>query len=746
MPTLLQFVLLLFPIPFLWILASHAGFLMPLEGVALKWRYNFRGEIDAPVKLIYVNIDAQAVKLMGERPFPRFLYAEAVKALFQYGKARVVGVDIVFSDSAQSFLTDPEKVLVDNAALRKVIEEYPHLVLAAAYTQSVNELSSSEKTEYAQFPLIYEGFTDPEKNALPEQPGISLLGFKERNIALINIDEGLSAGGFPQWVPVFAKTPGPTYLTMALELARVYHRLPKESVHIYEDRVDLIDLSGKALFSVPLTKKQLVEINWASKFYSSKNNHVSMETVLVALAAMEKGDAAQKERAALFFKRFERAIVLIGPVDPLLQDLAPTPYDSSPVPKVSVHGNLLKTFFLNDYVDRLPQKVNDAFTLILTVLVAGLGVYGGRYKKSAKAASVLVLGGYIAAVFAFFNAGAIIIPLIVPVGSALSTTFIGVLYGLLLEEQQKSRIKNLFGTYVSPEVVHQMVESHEEPHLGGAEEDISAFFSDIQSFSSFSEVLSPQKLVELMNDYLTVMTDIIQQEEGTLDKYIGDAIVAMFGAPIKTRDHAMRACWSAYRIQKEQIALRKRWQEEGKWPALVFEMHTRIGINTGNAIVGNMGSRTRFNYTMMGDTVNLAARCESGAKSYGIYTMVTENTKEAAQKIADTLAFRFIDKIIVKGRNRPVGVYEIVDTKEDLPREALQCIQKYERGFELYLNQQWNEATACFEESAQLERFQPGRDPGIIVNPSLVFIERCRLMKESPPVGNWNGVFRMTNK
>ncbi len=720
---------------------------MGMEGMALKWRYNFRGEIDSPAKLIYVNVDAQAVKLMGERPFPRFFYAEAVKALFQYGKARVVGIDIVFSEAAHSFLTDPEKVIVDNAALRKIVDEYPHLVLAAAYTQRINELSNAEQDEYAQFPLIHKGFTDRDKNALPEQPGISLLGVKDRNIALINVDEGITAGGFPQWVPVFAHTPGPTYLTMALELARVYHRLPKDAVKIHEDRVELIGPHNKVILEVPLTNKQLVEINWASKFYSDKNNHVSMEEVLVALAGMLKGSPEQKEQASIFFKRFERAIVLIGPVDPLLQDLAPTPYDRSPVPKVSVHGNLLKTFFLNDYVDRLPQKASDALTLFLTALVASLGVYGGRYGKASKAASVLVLIGYIIGVFAFFNAGAIVVPLVAPVGSALCTTFIGVLYGLLLEEQQKSRIKGLFGTYVSPEVVHQMVESQEEPHLGGAEEEISAFFSDIQSFSSFSEVLNPAKLVELMNDYLTEMTDVIQEETGTLDKYIGDAIVAMYGAPIKTEDHAMRACWSAYRIQKKQIELRKKWQEEGdKWPELVFEMHTRIGINTGKAIVGNMGSRTRFNYTMMGDTVNLAARCESGAKSYGIYTMVTEETKEAAQKINDTLAFRFIDKIIVKGRSKPVGVYEIVDTKEDLPRTELQCIQMYERGFDRYLNQQWDEAITCFEESAGLERFQPGRDPGVKVNPSLVFIERCRIMKETPPPQNWDGVFKMTSK
>ena len=176
---------------------------------------------------------------------------------------------------------------------------------------------------------------------------------------------------------------------------------------------------------------------------------------------------------------------------------------------------------------------------------------------------------------------------------------------VVLEQKAKGRIKGMFGSYVSSDLVEQMVESGEEPSLGGEEQQITAYFSDVQSFSAFSELLSPTGLVDLMNEYLTAMTNILQEERGTLDKYIGDAIVAMYGAPIPMSDHAYQGVKTAVRMQMEQVELRKKWKAEGdKWPDIVSKMQTRIGLNTGTATVGNMGALDRFNYTMMGDMVN----------------------------------------------------------------------------------------------------------------------------------------------
>ncbi len=163
------------------------------------------------------------------------------------------------------------------------------------------------------------------------------------------------------------------------------------------------------------------------------------------------------------------------------------------------------------------------------------------------------------------------------------------------------------------------------------------------------------------------MTRILEEEQGTLDKYIGDAIVGIFGAPVHLPDHAYRACRAAVRIQERQVELREEWQAEPvEWPEVVYHMRTRIGLNTGDAVVGNMGSSKRFNYTMMGDTVNLAARNESGAKAYGVFIMLTEETKTAAEARSDDFVFRFLDRVVVKGRREPVAVYELLGFRQGM--------------------------------------------------------------------------------
>jgi adenylate cyclase len=256
------------------------------------------------------------------------------------------------------------------------------------------------------------------------------------------------------------------------------------------------------------------------------------------------------------------------------------------------------------------------------------------------------------------------------------------------------------------------------------------------------------QLVELMNEYLTACTDIVQEEKGTLDKYIGDAVVAIFGAPLPVPDHAYRACLATQRVQARIEELRQKWRSEGpKWPAVVHVLRARLGLNTGSAIIGNMGSRTRFSYTMMGDNVNLAARMESGAKSLGVYTMVTEATKLECEKHGgDHVVFRYLDRIVVKGRSQPVPVFEIVGLKETVQPQTLECLGLYAQGIERYLAQDWDGALALFARSAALEPNQPSKAQAIETNPSLIMTVRCQHMKQHPPGPKWDGVYVMKEK
>lgn len=373
----------------------------------------------------------------------------------------------------------------------------------------------------------------------------------------------------------------------------------------------------------------------------------------------------------------------------------------------------------------------------LTLLVGVLASRSGRLRLLAPLLVVLY-GGLVFLAFVKFH---YVLPLLVPVGSAVTAAGLCVLLKLGSEEWQRRRLKALFGAYVSPKLVEEMVESNQNPQLGGVEYEITALFSDVVGFSALSEELSPDEIVRLMNEYLGAMTDAFQGESGTLDKYVGAAIVTMFGAPVWIEDHAALACVAAVKMQERHAELRQEWAASGKWPAPVLKMRTRIGINTGRAVIGNMGSERRFNYTMMGDSVNLAARCESGAKAYGVYIMVTENTLEAALERGLQLNYRRLDRIIVKGRRQSILVYELWDGT--VPSEAATaCKTAYESALEAYFAGAWETALEGFERSAA---FEPAKAYAP-TTPSEVLAGRCRGFIERGGPPDWDGVYQMETK
>ena len=811
--------LLIILIPIFWILFSELElfkpFFKPLANMAMDWRYRVRGEVKVPeVKVAYADIDGAAISMMGERPWSRNRFGQLAEILFENGKARAVGFDFIFSEFTNSELVPKANLRGSDYQLSEVIRKYPNIVLAANYTgtqlpftleeQELDHSAEYVEPRYSYFPLDYiQQDLAPEERisneeTFPEMPTFPIVSNTYGTVGLISVDENMSGGVVPRWIPAYAKAKGPfftlnqlegyknfyetvdeesiqtfgdsifvidkegdvlasmpyeqehTFYHLAIELALKYHGLGHDAVTIEEDVLLVKDPKDNVLIEMPLEHGQVAEVNWFSEWNNSElNPRASVADIFQHHVNLLEGNEELKEDARRFFQRFNDAIVLVGPVDPTLQDVAPTPFNSSPVPKVGVHGNMIKTLFSGMYINHVGPAWRIAILIVLTAGVAFLGLKSGQFSLFYKTGSVLLLIAYICLVFYAFAFFHLVIPLIAPVASAITTSAAFALVQLLLEEKQRGRIKGMFGTYLSPELVNNMVESGEEPKLGGADVLVTAFFSDVQSFSSFSEVLEPAQLVALMNEYLTAMTNALMEEGAYVDKYIGDAIVAMFNAPVQMENHALRACLAAAHIQQIQSQLREKWGQEGdKWPSQVSAMRTRIGINTGQATVGNMGSEQRFNYTMMGDTVNLAARCESGAKSVGVYTMVTGDTKSHVDGLegSDALLFRFVDRWQVKGRSKPVDMYEIVGLCEKLPESATECVRAYEAALQLYFKQQWSEALAGFEKAAQLELHQPGETPGIATNPSLVLLERCREMQANPPGEGWDGVYVMKTK
>ena len=343
--------------------------------------------------------------------------------------------------------------------------------------------------------------------------------------------------------------------------------------------------------------------------------------------------------------------------------------------------------------------------------------------------------------YALFNTQRWVLSIIYPLLATFVVWLGMTIYHFLFEQRQSRYLRRTFSTYVSPELVTMMVRDGIEPRLGGSSGIRTAYFTDIASFSSFSEVLSATQLVELLNEYLSAMTDILVAEGGTLDKYEGDAIVAFFGAPIEQPDHAARAVRVAIEMQHALARLRQKWHAEGdKWPDLVRQMRMRIGISSGEIVTGNMGSTMRMNYTMMGDVVNTAARLEAAAKQYGIYILCTTETLQLAGP--DAFEWRTIDKVKVVGKFEAIETVEIMAYKGQLPPEQVQMRAIYQQGIELYQQQQWDEAMAKFAESEKLEEVFPRRP----TTPSRVYIERCDFLKENAPGPHWDGSWALTSK
>mgnify|MGYP003692140373 FL=1 len=332
-----------------------------------------------------------------------------------------------------------------------------------------------------------------------------------------------------------------------------------------------------------------------------------------------------------------------------------------------------------------------------------------------------------------------VMPIVAPISGLILTYSSNIIFQFLHEQQDKKFLRDTFGTYISPEVLDKMYEEKQAPTLGGIEGHHTAFFSDIQNFSTFSEVLEPEKMVAIMNEYLTVMSKVILDHEGTLDKYIGDAIVAFYGAPVAVENHEKKSCFTALAMQDALNDLRIKWKKENDWPDIVYSMQHRIGLNCGKMVTGNMGSEMRMNYTMMGDTVNLAARLESSAKHYGVYNFVGENIYEATK---DDFIFRFLDFVRVKGKNIPVKVYELVSHKDNISHENVALVKVFEEGLDLYYQQDWSNALSRFQEAEKIEDHFTSRN----TTPSNIYIDRCLKFKESPPGKDWDGVWTMTSK
>ena len=421
--------------------------------------------------------------------------------------------------------------------------------------------------------------------------------------------------------------------------------------------------------------------------------------------------------------------VLVGYTAELLQDRHHVPASAlsrARMPGVLIHAHSIATLLDGRGLAPMTPLGQTALRCGATIL-AGLAVAILGPLPGALVLGLLLTGTLFGAALAC-RAGLIFElsrPLLLPVlahAGCLSAAY-------FREARRASAIRGMFAHYVNDSVVEMLVREPHRLRLGGEKKVLTVLFSDVRGFTTLSEKLGPEALVKLLNAYLTEMTNLVFEHQGTLDKYIGDALMAIFGAPVTQPDHAARCCRAALRMMAALEQFNARQQATGGLPIAIG-----IGINTGEMIVGNMGSEARFDFTVMGDAVNLASRLEGQTKSYGVGIIVGDESKRA---LGDAFVTRELDLIRVKGKYEPVRIHQLVSAAGSTPDDRLCALRLFEQGLACYRRQDWTGARSAFR--AVLEALPAD-------GPSKLFLERCAKFEAAPPPGDWDGVFVATTK
>ncbi len=763
-----------------------------LEMIELKsydLRFISRGVLKPSPQVILAVIDEKSLDTEGRWPWPRTKIARLIRSLSDSG-AKVIGFDIGFIEPDENsnikFIRRFEQYLernnlkIDNLKrfleasklnadydlilARAIQESKARVVLGYFFHMSEKSLKYSLSEEHikeqlkrlknSRYPMVL--YTD--KN-ISSSPFISAYA-PEANLKVIS-DAAPSAGYFNMFpskdgvvrrFPLVINCRGESFMPLSLRSLWEYLDRPPLMIKVSSVGIEGISMGNRF---IPTDESGQILIN-----YLGPGNTFPQISI---------GDILRDKVPKDIFKN---KIVIVGATAIGIYDMRNTPFD--PVfPGVEIHATVIDNILKNNFLSK--PSWTEIYDLLAIII---LGFITGFITSRVSPLKGLIIAGALFALhititqYLFVNRGVwlnMVYPLLV-----VLLVFMGIaIYHYLIEEKDKRFLHATFKSYLSPELIDQMVQNKTIPELGGEAKIITAYFTDIQSFSTFSELLTPHQLVELLNEYLSEMTDILIKEGGTLDKYEGDAIVAFLGAPMYLPDHALRACKVAVDMQNRLAQLREKWSKEkrepqeiqqlkqsfppdiwapeDKWPRIVHNMRMRIGINTGEIVVGNMGSSIRMNYTMMGDAVNLAARLEAGAKQYGIYTAVSEYTlftefknNGKTTRVIDHVEARLIDRVTVVGKTEPVKVYELCAMKGGLTEREKELFKIFNLGMEYYLKMQWDAAIEHFSESLKLERF-----PDSKITPSGVFLERCMEYKENPPVPpgeRWDGVYRMTKK
>lgn len=647
--------------------------------------------------IVVVAIDDQALaSLPSKWPFPTFFYSKLVQNLSDAG-AKCIIFDIEFTEANTHA---PE----EDIEFARIVNDSKSGVIFAGK-------------------VVFDVGSSGAQSISTLKPIAPLLRTHAR-WGIVNIIE--DSDGFLRRYLLFQKVIDQTYFPLAIEAIRYLDR---------SFEVPVVDLTQKSFTiagrKIPKASPNTMYINYRGPAQTFRT--YSLATVLDD-STFDLSGADDTDSFELYqeWGTFRDKIVLVGASADELQDNKLTPFFSYEgnrrrIPGVEMHANALSTILRGDFLLPTPFVIVLFLMVLFTTAVSYLTLSIRPFKALAAAVFFLVLIAILA--FLLFIKFRLITLMTAPMLSLIFSFITSMVYQTLKEQKEKRRVRQTFQQYVAPSVVEKMLSTGELPSYGGERRLLTVLFSDVRRFTTFSESHEPEIVVSRLSEYLTEMVDVIFKYNGTLDKFVGDEIMALFGAPYFMDDHAEKACLTATEMVHKLREIQKRWSADRK-----DYFHIGIGINSGKVIVGNLGSSQLFDYTVIGDEVNLGARLEGANKFYQTTIILSENTYKIVNGRARV---RELDYVCVMGKTKAIRIYELL-AMDELPQiEQDYLIDVYTEGLHAYRERRWADALKSFR---RILRYFPSDGP------SRIYTVRCLNAIEQPPPDDWDMVHNLDSK
>ena len=677
----------------------HPALLDQLDERSRDVVFSFRDAPPPPKEIVIIAVDEKSIKELGRWPWPRSKQGALIKKIKQLS-ASVIALDIIYlvadTPHEDRFLTEalrlPGSAVIGGYFFRDLQTFAPDMQTLNIFLN--NQISLVQQSANAIESVPYYDYVELSKARFSKNMhGQGFFNF-------IPEPDGLFR--YSPLVIDYKKNYYPSLPLLALA------EFMQETIELKFNDEGLEELSMGST-TIPVDGTGRLALN----FYNSNNGIQTISAIDVLSNKISS-------------KQLKDKLVFVGVTELGVADVRPTPVDSV-YPGVALHATVAANILQNYHL------INDGQTILINValisLLPFLLVFTVARLQKPILQSIFVFF-MVLALWSFFywmvaHKG-ILVSFAYPLVSATLGFLFYQAYYILVSQRYAKFLKNAFSNYVSGNLVEQLIQNPEQLTLTGEKKDISVLFSDIREFTSLAETLDPNELVSLVNHYLGPMTDSIMSHQGTLDKYIGDAIMALYNAPIDLPKHPELAVQSAIEMIHKLEVLNIEFAAQYS-----LKLNIGIGINTGSAVVGNMGSNKRFDYTAMGDAVNLAARLEGATKIYGVNIIISQATHE---HIPDTILCRKLDRIKVKGKKTPITIYEVLCAKNN---NTIQFIADFETALEYYFNTDFETAMNIFQSLT----VQNSND-----KPCKIFLERCTAFNKHPPPDNWAGVYIAANK